>query len=562
MERKQIIQSLNETGMLLELLGENYFKARAYYQSAEIIAGLPKEPAEYLREGEEPLIPGIGAAISKKIAELVRTGKLPYLDKMREQVPPELPHLLKVPGLGAKRINTLWKKAGITSLPELEQACREDRLLGIPGFGSKTQEKILAGLAVLHTYEHSFLWFEIIGTVAQLQGALKGIPGVCAVEVTGDLRRRLEIVSGITLVVISSDTEAVKAAIPAVAGWEGMDEEKENIKGKYQGYPAALHLSSPDAAGTILWQTTGSDKHLKAVMENSKEKNFPPATAEEAGVYAAAHLPYIPPELREDGAEVLIAEKGLLPQLVEEADIRGAFHIHTTYSDGVHTPEEMVRKAAEMGWEYIGIADHSQSAFYAGGLKPEALDRQREELQALEKKYGIRIFKGVESDILPDGNLDYPPGVLAKLDYVVGSIHSNFRQDRETMTRRICAALASPYLTILGHPTGRILLSREGYEVDLEQVIETAAKYRKIIEINASPYRLDLDWRWCRLAKSLGVKFAVNPDAHSVHELGLAVFGIGVARKGWLTKGDVVNAWERERVIEYLIDMRKLDHLL
>jgi DNA polymerase (family 10) len=556
MDQADLIQILNEIGLLLEVKGENPFKSRAYYQAARTLEKLNPDLEQLVKEARLVELPGFGAALVAKVTEWCRTGTIRYYEELRDSLPPGLLELLQVPGLGAKKINMLYTKLAIADLEQLAEACERNQLVDLPGFGAKTQAKIAAGIRFIREHRGQYLWSAVIVAAEQLRERLAGHPEVGQVAIAGSLRRRLEVVQDIDLVAASTAPEEVIRfwmESPQVAAVIARGPTKAAVTLK-SGVNVDLRVVRPEEYPHALQHFTGSKEHNTALRRHAKELGLkvneyglfrgdkPLYCRDEAAIYQALKLTYIPPELREDRGELEAAQTGRLPELVRPGDLKGLFHVHTTYSDGVNTLQEMVEAAIELGYSYLGITDHSRTAVYAHGLTETDLDRQFSEIDALNREYpGFTIFKGIESDILPDGELDYPPEILARFDFVIGSVHSRLRMERETMTRRILAALDNPFLTMLGHPTGRILLQRPASELDLEAVIAKAAQKRIVIEFNANPYRYDLDWRWCRRAKAAGVLIAINPDAHSVGELRLARSGTVVAAKGWLERDDILN---------------------
>ncbi len=564
MDRKQVAHILEEIGVLLELKGENPFKARAYYNGARVVETLTEDLSRLVSAGKLGNIKGIGQALEEKISELVRTGRLAYYEELRNSFPPGLLDLLRLPGLGPKKVSLLYRELGITNLGELEYACRENRLLSLPGFGAKTQANVLAALERQREYRRQFRWGEVAPLAHELVAALREIPGVRRAEVAGSLRRLKEVVKDVDVVAeleVGTDREQIAQGVARLTEVERLVAAGETkLALELKGGPNCdVRLVSSGQYPWALVHFTGSKEHNTVLRHLAKEQGLKlneyglfrdeeraAQAVEEAEVYRALGLAYIPPELRENLGEIEQAQAGELPELVKPADLKGAWHVHTQYSDGVNTLEEMARQALGYGWSFLGIADHSQSAFYAHGLKEEDIRRQWAEIDALNGKLEqegkeFRLLKGIEADILPDGQLDYPEEILAGFDFVIASVHSRFKMDEESMTKRLIRALEHPQVTMLGHPTGRLLLAREGYSVNLRKVLEAAAANGKAVELNASPYRLDLDWRWCRVAKELGVKIAINPDAHRLEELAYVSFGVNIARKGWLQAEDVLN---------------------
>ena len=571
MDRHELARIFNETGLLLELKGENPFKTRAYYNAARTVENLSGDLETLVREERLREVPGFGEAIVKKILEWARTGKIQYYEDLKSITPPGLLEFLRLPGLGPKKINQIYKGLGITTLEALEEACAKNQLLSLPGFGARTQEKICAGIRFVNEHRGQFLWTEVTGAALDLREELAGRPAVLRVELAGSLRRYKPLVKDIDLVAASGDPRAVMeffTGLPQVDKVTGSGKTKSSVLLK-TGVAADLRVVREEEYPHALQHFTGSKEHNTALRRRAKGLGYKVNEyglfrgeeqifcRDEEEIYQRLGLPWIPPELREDLGETAITTGSELPDLVKSEEICGIFHVHTTYSDGVNTLDEMVSAAADAGYQYLGVADHSRSAVYARGLSKEALAGQGAEIDRLNREYGERgftIFKGTEADILPSGDLDYGPETLAQLDFVIGSVHSHFQMGRKEMTARILRAMENPYLTMLGHPTGRLLLERPAYELDLEAVLAKAAVRGIIIEFNANPYRLDLDWTWLRRAKKMGVLIAVNPDAHSTNELNLVKSSLPVARKGWLEKKDVFNTRTAAEAGRYFYD--------
>jgi DNA polymerase (family X) len=566
-DKKRIASHLEEMGTLLELQGANPFKSRAFHNAARVLEGVTDDLAVLVEQGRLTEIKGIGKSIAEIIGDMVRTGTSSEYETLKKSLPPGLLEMLRIQGLGPKRVKLLYEKLKISTIDALEAAARSDRLSKLEGFGAKTQENVLAGIESLRHRAEKSLYPVAAGPAATMLKHIRGVRGVERADVAGSLRRRKEIIGDIDIVVSAKDRDRdrimgafVSHDLVGAVMAKGETKSSVTLEG---GIQCDLRIVADNEYPFALNYFTGSKEHNVALRTRAKEFGWSlneygfsklgdegargkakavVACREEADIYQALKLAYVPPELREDLGEIEAAEKGKLPELIEESDIRGTFHCHTTASDGVNTLDEMVKGAREMGWEYLGIADHSKVAAYAGGLSVEKVRQQQQEIDALNatlKKF--RVFKGTECDILPDGSLDWPESVLATFDYVVVSVHSSFKMSEKDMTRRIVKALKNRYVTMLGHPTGRLLLSREAYPVNMLEVIQAAADYGKMIEINAHPMRLDLDWRLCRHARDKGVMISINPDAHSVEGLHDVPFGVGAARKGWLTAGDVLN---------------------
>lgn len=572
MNKEKVADLLEDVALLLELKGENPFKIRAYQMAAGTVKNMEEDIAAVIADGRLEQIKGIGKAIAATITEYIGTGRSAYHEELKASIPPVIFELISIPGLGPKKAIILQEKLDIGSIGELEYACRENRLIDLPGFGEKTQQKILQGIEYVKKFKGQFLLVDTWPVADKIAEYLQAHPAIQTAAVAGSVRRRKEVVRDIDITIIAHDRAA---AADAVASMPGVAEvaAKGNTKVSVTlttGMKMDVRMVEAAEYACTLHHFTGSREHHIALRGLAKAKGY---TLNEYGfetgdgkrlqpqneqeLYQLLDLPYIEPELREGLGEIEAAAARKLPQLVTEQDIRGVFHVHTHYSDGSDSLADMVQAAKNRGWQYIGIADHSQTAFYARGLKAERVREQRREIDVLNAADpDFRIFAGIESDILPDGSLDYPDEILAQFDFVVASVHSAFRQSEADMTRRIVRAVNNRYVSMLGHLTGRILLAREGYAVDVPAVLQAAAQTGTIIEINASPYRLDLDWRWHRQAKELGARFAINPDAHAVDELGYIRYGVAAARKGWLQPNDIINTHQLEAVAKLLIKKR------
>lgn len=565
--KETIIQILEEIATLLELTGENPFKSRAYQNAARNLEKIEVDFDALVKENRLTEIEGIGEAISKKLTELIQTGKLEYYEKLKDSVPPGHLEMLKIPGLGPKKIHALYEQLGIKDVGELEYACLENRLVDLKGFGKKTQDNILAGIAKLKVYKERRLYAEVAAEAEVLLEYLKRDKSILSISIAGSLRRGNETVKDIDILAASKNPEKLVGHFTSYEQIETVTasgETKVSVVLK-SGINADLRIVTSAEYPYALHHFTGSKEHNNAMRRRAKdmglkmneyglfrgEKNIKCASEEE--LFAALKLQFIEPELRENMGEIQAAEKNELPKLVEEKDVRGIFHVHTNFSDGGETLENMARAAREMGLQYIGISDHSRSAYYAGGLQIEGIKKQHELIDKLnEKLKPFHIFKGIEADILPDGSLDYDEKTLARFDFVIAAVHSNFNMSAREMTARLKKVLQNKYATMLAHPTGRLLLSREPYAVNLEEVIDTAAKFGKAVELNANAHRLDLDWRHCIYAKRKGVKIAINPDAHQIAGLRDVNFGVKIARKGWLSSEDCLNCMSLVGMKEYL----------
>ena len=569
--KKEVIRILEDIAVLLEIKGESPFKVIAYSNAARRLETLEEDLEEMVRRGDLTSIKGIGDALSKKITELVTTGRLEYYNELKASIPPGHLEMLRIPGLGPKKIRALHEKLAVGTLGELEYACMENRLVELPGFGEKTQQKILTGIEHLKRYKERHLYSDALIAAEELLGMLRGAPGVLSASLAGSIRRGNETVKDIDLLAAADKPEALSqwfAALPDVENIIARGDTKVSVFLK-AGINADLRIVSPREFPFALHHFTGSKEHNVAMRSRAKQLGIKMneyglfrddvliPCASEHDVFSALGLAWVPPELRENTGEIEAAETGVMPSLVEAKDIRGILHIHTTASDGSSSLEAVVAAAKKLGMKYIGITDHSEAAFYAGGLTPEAIRRQHEAIDGLNRKDPrFHIFKGIEADILPDGRLDYDDATLESFDFVIAAVHSHFGMSGEDMTARIMKALENRHTTILAHPTGRLLLAREPYALDLERIIDFAASRGKVIELNANPHRLDLDWRHCKYAKRQGAWIAINPDAHQAKGLGDIRYGVNIARKGWLDAQDVINCMELGEMREFLSHSR------
>jgi len=557
MDSRTAAHTLTTIASLLELRGEDRFKIRAYRTAARSVLGTDTDDiGPLLRSGALKALPGVGPATLAVLRDLVEHGESSMLDRLRAETPEGLSEMLRVPGLGTAKIHFIHEQLGVTSLDELETAARDGRLAALPRFGPKTAERVLKGIEIARRAGTRVLLLDALPEATRLAENFGKHPLVTRAEIAGSIRRNEEVVSDIDLVLETTDPERVAsdaARLPGVrrATGEGGTRRIEFIDG------TLLDLYCVEAAEfpAALWRATGSAAHVEAVSRRAKSKRFRldgnmlvrgtgkrVALTDERTLYQSLGLSYIDAELREDSGEVQAAANGELPTLIEWSDVRGVLHCHTRYSDGTATVAEMAEAARNLGWDYLGISDHSQAAFYAGGLKPDDVARQHDEIDELNQQlHGFRILKGIEADILADGRLDYDERLLDSFDFVIGSIHARFGMDRSRMTERVLTALDDPHLTVLAHPTGRLLLRRDPYAIDLDAVIEKAAATGVALELNADPYRMDLEWRHCLAAKRRGVTIAIGPDAHSPAALMNVEPGVGAARKAWLEAKDVLN---------------------
>jgi len=556
----------------MELAGENPFRVRAYHNASRIIRAFPGDLDAAAADGSLKSIKGIGPNIESHVRELLKTDEPPFLVELRSRFPRGIIEMLRIPGLGPKKIRVLVKDLNISSVGELEYACMENRLLDLPGFGRKTQENILKGIAGLAAYAGRYLAGSVRERADKIIASLRKVKELRRAEAAGSLRRRKETVKDIDMVA-SGEPDPIMDAVashPDVEEVTARGDTKLAARLK-SGINMDLRVVPDEVFPYTLQHFTGSREHNIALRARAHARGLKSSEyglfrggenipcSDEADIYRNLGLNYIPPELREDMGEVEAAEKGTLPDLVSRDDLKGVLHIHTVASDGSATLEELVQAAREVGLSYIGIADHSASARYAHGLTPERIREQHALIDRLNGQMeDFLILKGIESDILPDGSLDYPEDVLETFDFVIGSVHSAFTMKEREMTGRICRALENPFLDILGHPTGRLLLTREPYEVDMEEVLASAAENGKAIELNAHPYRLDIDWRLLPQAKKLGIKIPICPDAHSTSDLSYTFSGLWQARKGWLEKKDVLNCLTYAELLDFFRARRHL----
>lgn len=584
MDKNQVASLLDEIASLLELTeGSNPFEVRAYQNAARAVNALDGDIEERTRQGKLKGVPGLGSTIIKRIEEAVETGHIALYDELVQTTPPIKLEMMRIPGVGPKKINAIYNQLHVTSIPDLVEACKQDKVAVLPGFGKKTQDKILQGIAFLAQHAGRFLYPVAEEEALHIYAALKELPEIVRLQVAGSLRRRRETIGDIDMVLSVADSAGddvrrkimdVFTSQPSVQAITGKGETKSSVV-LSSGMNMDLRVVNDSQFPYTLHHFSGSKEHhiplrRRALSMNmtindyglfrGKEPNLELVPCkDEADIYAALGMAYIEPELREDMGEIEAAVDGTLPVLVQERDLRGVLHVHSTWSDGQNTIRELVEACIARGLAYLGLTDHSKIAAYAGGLTEEDLLRQHEEIDRLNEEYAgrIRILKGTECDILRDGSLDYADDVLASLDFVVASIHSLFNLPPEEQTRRMLRAISNPYVDIIGHPTGRILLGREGYTLDVEAVIDAAAEHGVCIEINAHPSRLDLDWRYLHRARDKGMKIPINPDAHVIDGLDDMRYGVGIARKGWLRASDVLNTMSTDELLDFFRGRRK-----
>ncbi len=544
---KDVARKLKETSALIELTGGNTFRARAMSNAARTIERLDQPVAELIDAGSLQDLRGIGSGLAAQIADLVEHGTLELYEDLLGAIPPGLTEILRVKGLGAKKVRKIWQSLGITTIEELEEAATIGRLADLDGFGERTQENVLHNLQLLKKYGSRRRYDQAMTEARRILDKTRDVEAVERAQLAGDLRRNRETVDEVVVVAASAVISA--ACNDLIEFWETSEERSDGCRmlaGTLpDGMPLRIHVVPPDRFGTELWRETGSPAHVEHMTEAF---NVPAAAGSEEALYEGAGLSFIPPPLREDAGELEAAARDEIPQLITVDDLKGTLHNHSTYSDGAHSLRQMTAAARSLGFSYYGANDHSRSLTIAGGLSIERVREQQEEIRRLNEEYGedFHVFSGTESDILADGSLDYPAEVLASFDIVVASIHTRFNMTEAEATRRLVRAIENPFTTILGHPTGRLLLRREGYPVNHERVIDACAAYGVAIEINANPRRLDVDWRWVRRATDRGVLIAINPDAHSIDELYYMRWGVAVAQKGWVTPEQCLNAMSLE----------------
>jgi DNA polymerase (family 10) len=568
MDSRTAAHTLSQIASYLELNGENSFKCKAYRGAAKGLLALNADDlAPLYRTGELGRVRGLGPATLAVVRDLIEFGESRYLEQLRESTPEGLLEMLDVPGLSPDRIRKIHESLGVQTIEELEEAARNGRLAALPRFGPKTAERVLKGIAFLRSRGSLRLYHHAVVEANQLVAMVRSHPDVARAEIAGTIRRRLEVAGAVDVVAACrrSPTE-VAQSFTRIAGVKASDSEDGTVAIRFvDGGHLDLRCVEPDQFGVALWRATGSDEHVAGVRARLSANGYSVdqdwlrgpddrivAASDEDVVYRAAGIAYVEPELREGLGEVEAAVRGSLPGLLVPADIRGVLHCHSHYSDGKASIAEMARAARDRGWSYIGISDHSQAAFYANGLSRQQILAQHAEIDELNATFtDFRVLKGIEADILADGQLDYDDTILDRFDYVIGSIHSRFAMNRAAMTERVLKALENPRLTILAHPTGRLLLSRDPYDIDVDAVLERAREVGAAVELNADPHRLDLDWRHLRRAKALRVQVSIGPDAHSTNGLDYMEYGIGIARKAWLEPRDALNSRSAEEVLAF-----------
>jgi DNA polymerase (family 10) len=571
MNNRQLAETFILIANLSEIKGEVIYKTLAYRKAAESLMALGRQAGEYWKEGQLEEIPGVGKAISEKIDELLSTGKLTFLEKLKKEVPPSLADWLGVPSLGPKKISMIWKTLKITTLAQLEKAARAGKLGGLPGMGPKSEAAILAGIESLGRRSGRIPLGRAWPLAHEIIGVLKGVQGVVDASPAGSLRRMRSTVGDLDILVASKESASVMEAFTKLAGVSrvlGKGETKSSVEFS-DGVRAQVWVHPPERFGTALLYATGSKDHNVRLRELALDKDLSLSEhsftkdkgdgdeilcATEEEVYKVLGLPWIPPELREDRGEIQAAKANKLPKLIEIKDIKADLQTHTTWSDGKLSVLEMAIAARKRGIKVIAFTDHSVSLGVTNGLSMERHTEQQADIQAAQRELGdtIRILHASEVEIKADGSLDYPDKFLATLDLVVASLHTSLRQPREKVTERVINAIRNPHVDILGHPTGRLIPDREGADLDMDAVLNAAAETGVALEINASPYRLDLDDVYARRAKELGILISINTDSHSEADFDMLSYGVAIARRAWLTKEDVINTWPPNKLLDWL----------
>ncbi len=580
MDNKEIAAHLEKLAVYKELAGENVFKVRALGQAARTIENYTQSMASLKEQNSLTQVKGVGAAIAEIITDLLDTGTSRELEELKKNIPAGLDEILTLEGVGPKKVRAVWQKLGVTTVGELEYACRENRLRDLEGFGDKSQEKILKAIARHNLYRGRFLFSEALEIAHLLRDELTAGGLFSRVTVAGSLRRGKNIVKDADILVVPAPKAAAKeisrvltGLADTVAGGDAPDiisAGDTKISIRRSGLQVDFRIIPEESYACALQHFTGSKEHNTQLRGRAKtmglkmneygifEGETPRHPATEEEVYKTIGLPWIAPELREAHGEVEAAEKGTLPALLEFKQLKGMLHVHTNYSDGVLSVEEMARECIKRGFSYLCLSDHSKSAFYAHGLSPERLLAQAEEIRSVNQKLApFKIFAGVESDILADGSLDYNPEILQKLDFVIGAVHSKLGMGREEATERLLAAVRNPHLTILAHPSGRLLLSRQGYEYDEDRLLDAMAEHGVVLEHNCNPHRLDPDWQTLQKAAQRGILVSLCPDAHDAAGLDHVYFGCVMARKAWLGTDDVLNCKTKEEIHEFFTHRKK-----
>ena len=570
MKNKEVAEIFRKVAALLEIKGDNPYRIRAYQRAAQNIEALTVDVEELAAQGKLERIPGIGKDLAQKIKEILETGTLQKYEELKREIPPELLKFLEIPGFGPKKAKIVYEKLGIKTIEELEKACLEHRLARLPGFGPKTEENILKGIKLLKQKRGRLPLGLVLPWAEELVSLLKKKSPVDRIDVAGSIRRRRETVKDIDILVTSKNPLKVMeifVSLPMVEEVLLQGETKTSVRLK-QGIQVDLRVVDPECYGAALAYFTGSKAHNIRIRELGVQRGLKIneygifrgqnriGGREEEEVFAAVGLPWIPPELREDRGEIEAAQAGTLPRLVGYDEVLGDAHVHSKFSDGSASIEEIAAYARKLGLKWVGICDHSQGLKVAGGVPIEKIMEKKKAIEAFNKRSkDVKLLCGTEVDILADGKLDYPDEILKEFDLVIASIHSGFKQGEENLTQRIVAAMKNPFVHCIGHPTGRLLGEREPYPLDMERIISTAKETKTALEINAYYKRLDLNDIHARAAKEAGVKLLIGTDAHITDQMSYLHLGVAVARRGWCEKDDILNTLNYRQFKKYLKDI-------
>jgi len=572
MKNKEVAEIFQKTAALLEIKGENPYRIRAYQRAAQTIEALTGDIEELARKGRLEKLPGIGKDLAGKIKEILSTGTLSLYEELKKEIPQSLLLLLEVPSLGPKKVKLLYEKLGVDSLEKLEEVCKSHKVSRLPGFGPKTEQNILKGLKLLKEKRGRRPLGEVLPLAEEIIKLLKEKSPVERISIAGSIRRRRETVKDIDVLITSKKPlEVMKQAIALELVEEviAFGETKTSVRLK-TGIQMDIRVVEPESWGAALAYFTGSKAHNIRVRELALERGLKIneygvyrgeeriAGKTEEEVYAAVGLPFIPPELREDRGEIEAALAGELPQLVDYSDMLGDGHVHSKYSDGSASLEEILKKAESLGLSWVAVCDHSQSLKVAGGLSVEDLFEKKRAIERINKQSSkTKLIFGAEVDILSDGSLDYPDEVLKEIEFVIAAIHTGFQQSEEQITSRIVSALKHPFVHAIAHPTGRVLGEREAYAVNLSEVFEVAKRYGKALEINAYYKRLDLNDIHSRAAKEKGIPLIIGTDTHFIDQMEYLPYGVAVARRGWCEKKDILNTLNYEEFKKWLEKVRE-----
>ena len=563
MTNKKIAKLLKLTASLLEIHDENQFKIRTYTNAVFNIENQQEIVFEKNKEELEAL-DGIGKGLAQSIVEIQNKGSFTQLDELILKTPKGILEMIDLKGIGPKKIKVIWKELNIEGIDQLYDACQNGWLAKLKGFGEKTQESIMQNLEYLISQRGKALYADAEPHANHLISIIRNAFPVQKIELTGDMRRKMDVVDQVEIIVDHIDTTAVRNILGNDESIEINDKSSGpfSMRGSFTSTKLKWHIrfTNPSGFHCKMMLSTGSGKHLSGLTKDGKTLQqylLDHDIVNEETIYKEFNSPHIEPELREGTFELAYKMEDTLPILLELEDLKGPFHNHSNYSDGTNPIRQLAEYCIGQGYEYLGLSDHSKSAFYANGLQDFQIKKQHEEIDKLNKEFDpFRIFKGIESDILNDGSLDYEPEVLASFDFIVASVHSNLNMDRNKATQRLLKAIENPYTTFLGHPTGRLLLQRQGYPIDYKKVIDACSQLKVIIEINANPWRLDLDWRWVNYAIEQGVILSINPDAHEIEGFEDMRYGVYIGRKGGLTKEMTFNSWNLQKVNNYLHDRK------